>query len=147
MDEPCDPLLAYPALAGNEYRGIDYGHPARQVHDLHHPGTLGDDPVWGVNLRRHPGQHSTAITELPFRGFQRLRDLAQRDVKALLETARIEEAQILHALLTPLLARAPQEIAGGVALAHAAILEDVDVFAGDATDIAAHQATDRPAHG
>ena len=61
--------------------------------------------------------------------FKRLRDALERDVEALLEAVRLEEAQLLGALVAPLLARAPEEVAGRVALAHAAILEDVDLLA------------------
>ena len=61
--------------------------------------------------------------------FKRLRDPVERDVEALLEALRLEEAQLLGALVAPLLARAPEEVAGRIALAHAAVLEDVDLLA------------------
>ena len=70
----------------------------------------------------------------------------ERDVEALLEPLRLEEAQLLGALVAPLLARAADQVAGRVALAHAAVLEDVDLLADAAADVAAGEPADGPAH-
>ena len=130
VDEPRDPLLARAALAGDEDGGIDLGHAARQVHELPHRGALGDDPQRLLDVGRHADQRPAVLAELPLGRLQRLRDPVERDVEALLEAVRLEEAQLLGALVAPLLARAPEEVAGRVALAHAAVLEDVDLLAG-----------------
>src|SRR4029079_16890328 len=86
------------------------------------------------------------LTDLPLGDLQGLRDALEGDVEALLETRRLEEAQLLGALVAPLRACAPKEVAGRVALAHAAIFEDVDLFTGGPTEIAGDEAADRPAH-
>ena len=130
VDQPRDPLLARAALAGDEHGGIDLGHPARQVHELRASAAL---------LATIPSGSSTSgATRISARrcsrsfrsaAFKRLRDPLERDVEALLEAVRLEEAQLLRALVAPLLARAPEQVAGRVALAQAAILEDVDLLA------------------
>jgi hypothetical protein len=85
--------------------------------------------------------------ELPLGRLQRLRDPVERDVEALLEAARLEEAQLLGALVTPFLARPPEKMASRIALAHAAVFEDVDLLAFAPADVAAGEAADGPAHG
>ena len=129
VDEPRDPLLARAALAGDEHGGVDLGHPARQVHDLPHRAALGDDPQRLVDVAGHAHQRAAVLAQLPLGRLQRLGDAVERDVEALLQPLGLEEAQLLGALVAPLLPRAPDEVAGRVALAQAAILEDVDLLA------------------
>ena len=64
-----------------------------------------------------------------------------------LEALRLEELQLLGALVTPLLAGAPDQVAGGISLAYAAIFEDVDLLAGAAADVTAREPADGPARG
>ena len=63
-----------------------------------------------------------------------------------LEALRLEELQLRGALVTPLLAGAPDQMAGGISLADTAILEDVDLLARAAADVAAREPADRPSH-
>ncbi len=107
---------------------------------------LGDDPQRLLDVARHADQRPAVLAELPLGRLQRLRDPVERDVEALLEAARLEEAQLLGALVAPLLARAPEEVAGRIALAHAAVLEDVDLLARAPAEVAAGEAADGPAH-
>ena len=147
VHEPRDALLARAALAGDEDRRVDLGDPARQVHDLAHGGALGDDAQRLVDVGRHADQRAAVIAELTFGCLQRLRDPVERDVQALLEALRLEEAQLLRALVAPLLPRATDEVAPRITLAQAAVFEDVDFLAGAPADVAAGEAADRPAHG
>src|SRR4051794_1854862 len=62
-----------------------------------------------------------------------------------LEALRLEELQLLGALVTPVLAGAPDQVAGGISLAHTAIFEDVDLLAGAAADVTAREPADGPA--
>ena len=147
VDQPRDPLLARSALAGDEHGGIDLGHPARHVHQLPHGGALGDDPQRLLDVARHANQRSAVLAQLALGRLQRLRDPLEGDIEAFLEAVRLEEAQLLGALVTPFLARAPEQVAGRVALAHAAIFEDIDLLAGGPAEVAAGQPADGPAHG
>ena len=99
-----------------------------------------------LDVARHAHQRAAVLAQLALGRLQRLGDALQRDVEALLEALRLEEAQLLGALVAPLLARAPEQVAGRVALAHAAVLEDVDLLAVAAADVAAGEAADGPAH-
>jgi len=145
VDQPGDPLLARPALSGDEDGGVDLGHAARQVHQLPHGRAPGHHPQRLLDVGRHEDQRLAPLTELALRRLQRLGDPVERDVEALLEPGRLEEAELLGALVAPLLARAPEDLAGGVALADAAVLQDVDLVAGAAAAVAALQAADGPA--
>lgn len=53
-----------------------------------------------LDIARHPDQRSAALAELSLGGLQRLRDPVKRYVEALLEAARLEEAELLAALVT-----------------------------------------------
>ncbi len=109
-------------------------------------GLLATMPERLIDVARHADQRPAVLAELPLGRLQRLGDPMERDIEALLEPLRLEEAQLVGALVAPLLARAPEQVAGRVALAHAAILEDVDLFAGGPADVAAGEAADGPAH-
>src|SRR5690606_39163627 len=76
---------------------------------------------------------------------QRLRDPVERDFETLLEALGFEETQLFGALVTPVLARASEEVTGRIALAHAAVFEDVDVLAFASAFVAADEATNSPA--
>jgi len=147
VEEPCDPLLARSTLAGDEHGGVDLGHAARQLHELPHRGALRDDAERLLDVARHPDERSPVSVELALGGLQGLRDAMERDLEALLEAARLEEVQLLGALAAPIFTRAREQVARGIALACATILEDVRVLAGDPAQVAAREAADRPAYG
>jgi len=145
VDKPRDPLFARSALASDEDGGIDLRHAARQVDELPHLGALGDLPERLLDVAGHADQRPAVLVKLPLGGLQGLRDPLERDVEALLEAYRLQELQFLGAFVTPLLARAPEEVACSIALANAAVFEDVDLLAVAPAVVAAGEAANGPA--
>src|SRR5690606_20190349 len=99
-----------------------------------------------LDVGRHTHDRATPIAELPLGHLQRRREPLQRAVEALVEPVRLEERELSGALLSPLRARPPDEVARRVALAHAAILEDEDLLSVGAAEIAAGQTAEGPTH-
>jgi hypothetical protein len=114
VDEPGDPLLARTALAGDEYRGVDLGHPSRQVHHLLHGPAPGDDAQGRDVVAGHPHQRPPALAELPLRRLECLGDAMERNVETLLQPLGFKEVQLVGALVAPLLPRPAEEVTGGV---------------------------------
>ena len=115
------------ALAGDEHGRVDLGHAARQVEHLPHRRALRDD-ARAASSRRGATRTSARRRARSFRSAASSVSVTrlERDVEALLGRWLVE-AQLLGALLAPLLARAADQVAGRVALAQAAVLEHVDL--------------------
>jgi hypothetical protein len=77
VDEARDPLFSDSALAGDEDRGIDLRHAARQVHYVLHLRALGDDSQRLVHVARHADHRMTVCPKLVLCCLQRLRDRAE----------------------------------------------------------------------
>ncbi len=147
VDQPRDALLAGAALPGEQDGGVDLGDAPREVDEAPHARALGDDPRGLRDVAGHPHEGPAALAELALRQLEGLDHVLERDVEALLEVVRLEEAQLVGALVAPLLAGAAVEVAGRVAAAGAGVLEDADLVADRAAQVAAREAADGPADG
>ena len=142
-----DEFLARPALARDEDGGVHLRDPPGEVDDAPHGGAPGDHPERILDLGGHAGEHALPLAELPLGLLEVLGDLVERGLEPFLEVLDAVEAEFLGPLVAPLLERPAEEVAGGVAPADAALLENVDLLAHRPAQVAARQAADRPAHG
>ncbi len=101
----------------------------------HHPRGV-------LRVPRHPRQRPPLHPQLLLGLLQRLRHLPQRALHAL----RLVEAQRLHALRPPLLARLAEDLAHRVSLAHAPRLQAVDGLAVAVAHVPAGEPRQAPAH-
>ena len=148
VHDPGDALLARAALARDEHGGIHGRHPPGQVQDPAHGLALGHDPQERLGQVGHDlHQDPLLLPQLPLGGLQALGDPVQGHLQAVLERGRFEKPQLMGALIPPALPGAPEQVAGGVTVAHAAILQHEDLLAGGPAQVAADEAADGPAHG
>ena len=141
MDEPGHPLLAHAALPGDEHGRVHWGHAPSQLDHPPHLRAASHHARRERELPRRARQGLFALGELPLGADQLRGDLAQRHLEPLL----LEEGQVRLQRGAPALACLRVEVAGRVPAPDAAVLQDIDALALDAAEIAAGEATERPA--
>jgi len=146
VHEPGDALLSHPALARDHDRGVDRRDPSREIDDVAHRRAPIDDAQRIDDLDGEGGQCTLVLAQLPLRGLQGRGDPVQRSRQRLLEAGLLVGCELRGAIVAPVLAGAPDEVARRVALAHAPFLEDVDRLAGASREVAARQPADGAAH-
>jgi hypothetical protein len=138
LPDPLSPVISTVASTS--------AHSAGQVHDALHGQALGDDAQRLGHFWHDADQRATVAPQLAFRCFQRFGDAVQRDIEALLQTARHVELQLFRAFIAPLCTRAAEQMTSRAAFADAAVLEHEDFLLGAAAEIAARQPRNCPAN-